>query len=292
MKSLVNVSGSNADYLSKVEIDKVGGGYFSSYEVSDDFIVKSLRGILGCMPKNINFYDLGGGDGFLGERIREFFEENGFNITTTIVDDNVDYLKKAKERGLNVIKSDISDCQEINRPDLVVMRSVNHYNQFHTQRKVLHNCFRSMADNGFLVSQFISGSRSECIAMNKLMNHPLLGRAGNGHSYYVTTEEEYIELLLDSGFSNIEHLGYAKTTYWGNEMLWQRFNKARTEEFLEKNNLLEKRSIEERHRKYIQLSNEIIENTLSHSNNFRFKKNLGGYEIELKFPIIRCKKNK
>jgi adenine-specific DNA methylase len=185
-KEKIKNNGVVADSQSKVNINKVFGGYFSNRERAKEFIKKAIVPILNELPKNISVADFGGGTGFLLGEVVEFLKAKGFEVKKgLVVDGNESFLKEAKERGLSIKKADLRKYISNEKFNLIIQRAVLHYNRkYCEQEEILNNIFHSLEKGGFFCSQNSSGSVGNCQIRNEIVNHEsLLPTAGESRSH-------------------------------------------------------------------------------------------------------------
>ena len=212
-------------------------------------------------------------------------------LNLIVADANESYLEVARQKGLGIKLCNLEDNNFPNL-DLVTMRAVLHYNTPPNQKLILKNIFNSLKAGGYLVHQNSSGNKENCELRSALVNIPELGRAGAGNYHWVS-EEEYLSLTKEVGFSNTITAGYAKANFWGPDEQWDRFNSEITKKALENNDENTLLEIEMRKKAYLEKAYKLIE---EYSNKYRKEylgiKDAGNNKviIEYLYPIVVSRK--
>lgn len=248
--------GTNADKLAKVDISKVYKGYFSDPKNIAKFVELGIQPILDHLPMEMRYVDFGGGQGHLALGVKEYIGHSGRKISTVVADANEDYLKEAKEKGLEIKLCNLEGVSFSNL-DLVTMRAVLHYNTPKNQKMILENIHNSLKTNGYLIHQNSSGNKENCDLRSAISNIPELGRAGSGNYYWIC-EDDYIQILKETGFKEITHGGYSNSNEWGPEEQWDRFNHEITQKALRVDNYSDLNAIKDRKNIYLQKAYRLI----------------------------------
>lgn len=164
------------------------------------------------------------------------------------------------------------------------MRAVLHYNVPEKQVLIIKNIFNSLKKGGYLVHQNSSGNKGNCELRSALVNIPELGRAGAGNYHWIS-EEEYLSLAKEAGFSETIQVGYAKANSWSPEEQWNRFNQNLTKRIQESGSVIGLEEIEKRKGTYLNKANKLIEEyTTKYGKEYLgIKQDLN---IEYSYPII------
>lgn len=288
----INVQSAHADHSANVDINKVGGGYFESQANAQSLIEQAIVKHCINLPVQLNIADFGGGTGYLLRQVNSHLEQQGHQVSPIVVDANPAYLQQAEAHGLLTQHADLTEVS-LTDYNMILMRCVNHYNPLHIQHKILDNCFATLKHEGYLISQFLSGTAEDCQLMSTLMNHPLVGRAKSGDQYYITTEVEHRQMLKDHGFNHIVLTGYAPEVLWNvEESLWQRFNETAYQTALQQNDVQTVKAIEARHAKFTQEANALIQQTIdAHPDTSHFYLGANNtYYRKLQLSIVVCQK--
>ena len=286
-----NSIGTNADTKAGVDISKVHGGYFADPVNLKKFIELGIDPIINSFSKDINYVDFGGGQGHLASAVKKYLEDEGYMGNAIVADANDGYLLKAKERGLETKLCNLED-KNFSNLDLATMRAVLHYNTPTNQKLILESIFKSLKNGGYLVHQNSSGNKENCELRSALVNIQELGRAGAGNYHWVS-EEEYLLLVREVGFSNTVTNGYAKANSWGPEEQWDRFNSEITRQAVEGNNKKALSDIEIRKKAYLAKAYKMIkEYSDKYGKEYLGIKDIdnGKLVIEYLYPIIVSKK--
>lgn len=283
-----------ADQKSNVDMSKVANGVFSSLEYAKTFFDLGVKNSVDHCVDCIKYIDLGGGDGFLARATADFLIDLDHQVECTIVDANIAYLKKAQERGLNTICDNLIELDlQKNYYDLITMRSVNHYNNFNEQNKILYSTYETLKSGCYFVSQILTAQSLDCSAISMILNLPALGRARKSDQFYIASKDTYMEMLYNAGFSECDFSGVVTTYVWDPCQSWDRFNDFEYNRALNQNNFEKIKIIETRKEVFMSSANEIIEKHLSlQPNHSAFKWNCARqvFEIEMTFPVIAAKK--
>ncbi len=220
---IAKAGGSKADIKSKVNINKVYDGYFSSDEVINTFIKVGIAPLLEKLPEKVSYADFGGGTGTLSLGVKKFLESQGKIVDAVVIDSNKDYLAAAEKSGLKTSLQNLDSISDKNHYDLITMRSVLHYNTFDDQIKIIANVKKALKPGGFFVNQNISGNDKYCELRTKIVSIPELGRWNAGGFHWIS-EEKYHEVMIRGGFDDCTHAGYAEPLGWTPEEQWARFN--------------------------------------------------------------------
>ncbi|NQV22483.1 MAG: class I SAM-dependent methyltransferase [Rhodospirillales bacterium] len=285
-------SGSHADVRAGVDIEQVQGGYFSARKNVEAFLELGLGPVEKDLPEDVNYADLGGGSGVLAISVTDYLEAKGHKVRPVVVDGNPMFLEKAKERGLRTQLCDLETC-DLEGLNLVTMRAVNHYNTVDKQQEILDNVYRSLGENGYLVSQISSGSAANCELRSNLSNLESLGRAIGNDQYHWLPRQEFIRLLENSGFSKNSFVGCAPSNCYGPGEQWERFNKKRTQEAAAQRNEQELGRIQEQKKLFLQDAEDLIracyEKCGKEISGVHFT-TFGDGQIKYEYPIIISKK--
>lgn len=285
-------AGSRADVRAGVDIEQVQGGYFSARKNVEAFLEFGLSPVEKDLPEDVNYADLGGGSGVLAATVTDYLQAKGHKVRPVVVDANPMFLEKAKERGLRTLLCDLETC-DLDGLNLVTMRAVNHYNTVDKQRVILGNVYRSLGEDGYLVSQISSGSAANCDLRSNLSNLESLGRSVGGDQYHWLPLQEFIRLLENSGFSTNNFAGCAPPNSYGPEEQWERFHTKRTQEAAERGNEQELERIREQKNLFLQEANNLIRACYE-----KYGKEVSGVsvttdsngKIHYEYPIICSKK--
>lgn len=217
-------TGPRNDYIAKVDIAKANGGYYSKSEPITQFIAMGINPILNLLPSKFNYYDFGGGSGLLSSRIHTYLKHKGFDATTTVVDANPRYLDESSSKGLDVQQANLETCR-VQDCSLITMRGVNHYNSLKTQKRIYKNAFKQLNKNCYFISSICSGPKRVCQFKSDVVNLSYLGRVYEKNQIYTTSVDEYMNLLEESGFIDVQLLGYTLTQKWCPIDIWERSNR-------------------------------------------------------------------
>lgn len=285
--------GSQKDKESRVDIGQVYGGVFSDPENISKFIKYGIETIKDQLPKDLNYVDFGGGQGLLAKSIKDYLEQNNYQVDLIVADANDEYLQKAKSIGLKIKLCNL-ETEVFPNTDLITMRSVLHYNSLNGQREILTRVYESLNPGGFFVNQFTTGTKLACEMRSEIINHPLLGRAKyDGQYKWITINDEYMEMMKSIGFTSNNLTGYGATISWGPLEQWDRYHGIFLKEAKEQGNTEEVSRLKENRDQYLEESKKIIAKYLSISTAEELGVHLlsdGNYKIDSIYPIIVSKK--
>ena len=215
-------AGTKADLRSKVNMDNVYGGFFSSPEPIKRFIEIGIKPIVDQLPDSMSYGDFGGGTGIVTRVVAGYLLAKGKKVRVQVIDANQSYLEKAKALGLEARLQDLNEKIDESF-DLITMRSVLHYNSAEQQRSIVRNVWESLNHGGYFVHQNLSGSDELCELQTKIMEIPELGRGAKGSHHWVS-EREHDILVEECGFTECRMAGRVSSTIWSPEDQWDRFN--------------------------------------------------------------------
>jgi SAM-dependent methyltransferase len=174
------------------------------------------------LPDKINFADFGGGDGFLALKIKEYLEKSGKEVSSVIIDGNPNYLKDAAKKGLVTLEAALENV-ELTNFDLIIMRSVLHYNSRGVQKKILQKLLHALKPKGIFIHQMSSGDQYNTHLRNALSQLPSLGRTHHKGAINFITIEDYLTICKKINLPT-KLIGFAPGDCWTPEELFDRFN--------------------------------------------------------------------
>lgn len=280
-------AGTQADLAGKVDISEVHGRYFSSPITARAFVTIGINPVISQLPASIKYADLGGGDGYLTKYVTDFMISQGKVVTSTVVDANKEFLAKAQTRRLNILLSNLEEC-ELSSLDLITMRAVNHYNPVDIQFKILQKAYQNMDGSGYLVSQISTGNDANCKLRSAICNLHSLGRAARGKLYEWITIERYISMLKEIGFVDILLAGFAPPNAWTPEEQWERFNSEKHTRAIVECDVNEVLRIEKKRKNFIADTKNLLKEMGTDAN--VEITTLGSYNIHYQYAILLAKK--
>ena len=152
--------GSKRDIARRTDL-AVDSPFFHDEAAALAFIEAGIAPLLPSFPDRCVVADLGGGDGFLADRIRSFLHSQARDPDITVVDSNIGWLMEAQERRLAVCPANLESIK-LRPAHLLTMRLVNHYNGIPRQQAILARAQSNLLPEGYLVVQAEVGTWAQC----------------------------------------------------------------------------------------------------------------------------------
>lgn len=286
-------AGTISDEMGRVRIGMVHQAYFSQEAPVVAFIEEGILPIERSLSTSIRLTDLGGGEGFLCERVAKILEQAGHRVDACVADANRSYLHTALEQGLSCR---LQNLEHLSLPeqDLLIARALYHYNDSSAQRAITESIYRVLKPGGYFVHQLSSGSEANCRLRSDIINLPSLERAGVTKKYSWITPETHFEQLRAVGFQSIEIVGKAPGCSWSPEEQWERFH-GKKHHFAEtREDDEERRYLQKKRDLFLSQARTLIEKSLIdhpelHENDIE-RTSDGSFRIHYSYPIIVARK--
>lgn len=199
--------------------NEVYGGYFSSNEPLEQFFVLLEKVI--PSKKNLSVAELGSANANLCKFVGESLVKKGYKVDVTVVGKHEESVFLAPQGiAVNLTVGDLKDWNPDRIFDVILMRSVLHYNSFADQLKILKNIRRLMCPGSLFINQLASGNE-RTISLFATVNQYVFGR-----QIFLQEAGEY-QQVADAVFKETKLLGYCPSMKVSALNLLDRFSKTK-----------------------------------------------------------------
>lgn len=177
----------------------VYGGYFSNTAPLEKFW-EIVEPSISINKEKVSMIELGSANANLCEFITNKIKDKVPEVESFAVDAQKEYLEAGDKNTIKKIIGDITQWNPETFFDIVLMRSVLHYNNLDNQILILKNISNAMQENSIFLNQLLSGDEATISLYEKIQSSVF------GRNVLLLDEEKYLEITKEI-FKEVKKVG-------------------------------------------------------------------------------------
>ena len=201
--------------------DAIYGGYFSNREPLEKFW-EIIKPFVNLKKEKVSIVELGSANANLCDFITNKIKEDNLETESFAVDTQKESVEAINESSIKKVVSNIAEWNPNTNLDVILMRSVLHYNSLEKQILILNNTSKIMHEDSVFFNQLLSGDNLNIPLYQKIQEKVFK------RSVTLINEEKYKEIALKV-FTEVKKIGNCVPIKISAKDMLDRFSKTEIE---------------------------------------------------------------